>query len=439
MNRKQFTLILVLLVVLGLAGLLIYRHSQSSWQTTNQNLGQKLLGDFPVNDVGRIAIKQDTNELNLVKKDDVWRVQERNNYPANYSEISGFLLKARDLKIVQSEKVGASQLPKLALAPGQGTNSPLVVDFKDQKDKTIKTLLLGKKQMKKNDRPSPYGDFGEGWAVGRWVKAGNDSGDVMVINDALANIEPKPEQWLDKDFFKIEKVRAVAVTFPVATNSWKFTRDTEAGEWKLADAKPTEQLDAAKASSAGNPFNNASFNDVAANEKPADLDANTNKPTVAAIETFDNFTYTIKVGQKTNENYPLAMTVAAEIAKERTPGKDEKPEDKDKLDKEFKEKQKKLEDKLAQEKKFENWVYLVSNWTVDQLLKERSQLLKEEPKKDEKSNASIDPPKIEGQAVQAVQIEKKTEPPPAPPPVADPPKKDGPPKSEQTAPPPTTP
>jgi len=67
-------------------------------------------------------------------------------------------------------------------------------------------------------------------------------------------------------------------------------------------------------------------------------------------------------------------------------GKDEKPEDKDKLDKEFKEKQKKLEEKLTQEKNFENWIYMVSTWTVDPLLKERGQLMtekKEEPGKDE--------------------------------------------------------
>ncbi len=44
----------------------------------------------------------------------------------------------------------------------------------------------------------------------------------------------------------------------------------------------------------------------------------------------------------------MVVAVTAQIPKERTPGKDEKPEDKAKLDKEFKEKQKKLEDKLSQ-------------------------------------------------------------------------------------------
>ncbi len=132
--------------------------------------------------------------------------------------------------------------------------------------------------------------------------------------------------------------------------------------------------------------------DVAAKTKPDELGLN--KPNVVTIDTFDNFNYMIKVGQKTNDNFPLTMTVAAQISKERAPGKDEKPEDKDKLDKEFKEKQKKLEEKLAQEKGFENWIYLVSTWTVDALLKERSHLLvekKEEPKKDDAKKEEAKP------------------------------------------------
>ena len=61
-------------------------------------------------------------------------------------------------------------------------------------------------------------------------------------------------------------------------------------------------------------------------------------------------------------------------------------------------KQKKLEDKLSQEQAYEKWVYLVSNWTLDSLLKDRAQLLvekKEEPKKDEKP-AAADASKKEG-------------------------------------------
>src|SRR5205823_5418200 len=128
---------------------------------------------------------------------------------------------------VQSEKVGPSQLPRLALAPGVGTNSPLVVDFKNASDKTLKSLLLGKEHMKKSNRPAPMEMGGEeGWPDGRYVKLA-DSSEVATISDSLSNIKPNADAWLNKDFFKVEKVRSVAVEFPVATNSWKLSRDTE--------------------------------------------------------------------------------------------------------------------------------------------------------------------------------------------------------------------
>jgi hypothetical protein len=396
MNRKQIALLLFLLVVVGIGGLLVYTRQNDFSRAGDPTQGKKLLGDFPLNDVAHIELKQDTNEVNLVKKDGTWRVRERNNYAANYQQISEFLLKLRDLKIVQSEFVGPSQLPRLALVPGPGTNAALVADFKDQSEKPIQKLLLGKKHMQKSSRPSPYGDAGEGWPDGRYVKVGTQSDSVAVISDALANIEPKADQWLNKDFFKIEKVKSIDVAFPVATNSWKLTRETESGEWKLAEAKPGELLDSAKTGSLSNPLNAPAFNDVETSANPAQLGLD--KPTVVKLETFDNFNYTLKVGAKTNDAYAMVLTVSANLPKARTPGKDEKPEDKTKLDKEFKDKQQKLEEKLAQEKPYEKWVYLVSSWTLEPVLKERSQLLaekKEEPKKEDKAagaNAAPAPP-----------------------------------------------
>src|SRR6266568_1807226 len=128
---------------------------------------------------------------------------------------------------------------------------------------------IGKKHMLKSKTPSPYGDLGEGgWPDGRYVKVGANSDTVAVISDALSNIEPKPEQWLNKDFFKVEKIRAVAVAFPEATNCWKLSRETETGDWKLADAKPTEQLDSSKTSSVSNPLSSPSFADVDTTSKP---------------------------------------------------------------------------------------------------------------------------------------------------------------------------
>lgn len=395
MNRKQFLILLVLVVVLGIAGLVLHQRNQTAWQGGGrEGAARKLLGELPVNDVAAILIKSGTNELDLVRKDNLWRVKQRNDYPANFADISSFLLKASDLKAAQTEEIGPSQLGRYKLLPpGPGTNTAVLVELRDQNGKAIKSLLLGKPHLRKAEgRSSPMGEMGEseGWPDGRYVMVAAEAKTLAVISDPLSNLEPKPEQWLNKDFFKVEKIRSIAVAYPAATNSWKVARSAEnASDWKLAEAKPAEQLDSAKTSGFAYVLNSPSFSDVLpADTKPEQVGLD--KPTVVTIETFDDFTYTIKVGQKTNDNLPIVVSVTAQIPKERAPAKDEKAEDKAKLDKEFKEKQKKLEDKLAQEQGFSKWFYLVSNWTMESLLKDRAELLavkKEEPKTGEKPTA----------------------------------------------------
>jgi hypothetical protein len=109
----------------------------------------------------------------------------------------------------------------------------------------------------------------------------------------------------------------------------------------------------------------------------------------------------------------MTVTVSADLPKDRTPGKDEKPEENTKLDKEFKDNQKKLQDKLAQEKSCEKWVYLVSTWTLDPVMKERGQLLvekKEEPKKEEKvSTNSVAIPQVETPITKAAETNSTAE------------------------------
>ena len=405
MNRKQLLILLGLVVVLGIVGLALHKRNQTSWQGSGrQGAASKLLGELPVNDIASIVIKGGTNELDLVRQDNLWRVKQRNDYPANFTEISSFLLKAADLKAVQTEEIGPSQLGRYKLLPpGLATNTAVLLELRDQGGKVIKSLLLGKTHMRKSEaQPSPMGEMGgnEGFPDGRYVMVGTGAKTLAVVSDPLSNVEAKPDAWLNKDFFKVEKIRSLAVAYPAATNSWKVTRDTEtATDWKLADAKPEEKLDSSKTSGFSYALGSPSFADVLpADTKPEQVGLD--KPTVVTIDTFDNFTYTLKLGQKTNDNLPMVVTVAAQIPKERTPGKDEKPEDKAKLDKEFKDKQKKFEDKLSQEQSYGKWTYLVSNWTVDSLLKERNQLMAE--KKDDKT-ASTESDKKEEPAAPAAQ------------------------------------
>ncbi len=393
MNRKQFGILIVFLIVLGGAGWLVQRGRDRAADAGESGTGQKLLGEaFPINDVAQISVKEGTNDLHLDKKDDLWRVRERNDYPANFSDISDFLIKVRDLKVIQNEQVGPSQLPRLELAPpGQGMGSGVVVDLKNKDDKSIKSLTLGKKHLRKAPPQQQQFQFGdEGLADGRYVLLGGNAQSALLIADPLNSIEAKPEHWLRKDFFKVERPKAIAVAFPAATNSWKIARDTDSGEWALADAKGDEKLDQARASGVSSPFASPSFNDVLPRDAKPEA-SGLDKPTVVTIDTFDDFTYTVKVGSKSGDNYPLTMTVVANFPKERIPAKDEKPEDKAKADAAWKARREELETKLKQAKEFENWTYLVPTWNVDPILKDRKDLLvekKEEPKPTAKADST---------------------------------------------------
>src|SRR5208337_1365782 len=104
--------------------------------------------------------------------------------------------------------------------------------------------------------------------------------------------------------------------------------------WVLVEPKAGEVLDTNKASSLTSALNFPSFVDVVADAAPDKTGLD--QPLTVTIETFDHFTYTLKIGHKTLENdYNLNVAVSADIPTARTPGKDEKAEEKAKLDKEF--------------------------------------------------------------------------------------------------------
>lgn len=389
MNKKQFLILVVLVVVLGAWGLSRWRNQSSAFSGAGGVAGQKLLGEFDVNAVAQLAIQRGTNELLLAKKDDTWRVVQRSDYPANFGEISAFLLKLKGLKIVQTEQVGPSLLPRLELA-ASGTNVPTVVEFRDANGKALKTLTLGKTLMENSAANVGMDEFGGGgYPKGRYVQVSGMTDSVAVISDALTDISPDASHWLNKNFFKVEKPKMIAVTFPEATNSWTLTRETEAGEWKLVAAQAEEKLDSGKSAGVTSPFSSPTLNDVALGL--ASEQAGLDKPTVIKISTFDGFDYTVNVGAKTNDNYLLTVAVAGNFPKERPAVADEKPEDKVKADKEFADKLKAQQEKLATEAAFGKWTFQVASWTVEPLLKKRSELLEDKPAPTESETSTNTP------------------------------------------------
>jgi hypothetical protein len=374
MNSKQFKLLIGAFFIICGLGVYLVSRDRGSWQEAGREMGAKVFPAFPLNDVAGLTIQGPTNTLNLAKSDGVWVVPDRGGYPANFDTISELLRKVWDLKVLRPLKVGPSQLGSLELTePGKGANSGTRLVFKDQAGKELHTLLLGKQHVSESGQSSPFG--GGSFPTGRYVLADGRADSVALVQEPFSSVATEASAWLQRDFFKVEKIKSIAVT---TTNSWKVSRETETGEWRLAEAQEGETLDTAKTGSFNYALSSPSFEDVLTTSL---ADAGVASPQRIVIETFDGFTYTIDAGKpEGEESYLLKVQVAAELAAERPPVADETPEDKERLDKEFAEKQATLKQKLAKEQAYGKWTYQVSNWTLNSVLKDRKELLKvEEP------------------------------------------------------------
>jgi Domain of unknown function (DUF4340) len=369
MNRKQFLLLVLALIVLGGAGFGLFWQELSDYRASGAKIGAKLLPGLKVADVAQMQLRDAQSSVTLVRKENGWVVQERNGYPADFKAISDLIIKLADLKVVQADSIGAALLPRVELVePGKGEGAGTQVEFKDAAGKTLANVVLGKKILKK-DPGNPLPIAQNGVPAGRYVRTLGGKERIVVVSDPLNIAEAKPGRWLDKEFFKADRIRTLAVAGEGRTG-WKITRDVEWGQWKFAGGGG--DLDPGAAVGAVNALGNLTFSDVALDMKP---ESGTARATVTA-DTFDNLIYTLRIGKlKNGEDYLVGVSVSGEPPRERQPEKDEKPEQKAQRDKDFAESRKRLETRLAREKALAQWTYVVEAKQIAPLLKTREQMV----------------------------------------------------------------
>ena len=385
MKRKHIGILLMLLLIAGGAGLILQKRSESQWTESAAPESQKIL-DFPINDVARVEIRSAKGEVHLAKENGVWVVTEKADYPADFQRVSALIRQLWELRPVQQIKVGPSQLGRLELTePTRGTNAQpaaasrsdapaagTVVDLKNENDKKLAEIILGKRVMAKENDQEAFGRF-PSMPIGRYVFVPGKGGNVSLVNKRL-EFDAQPQSWLKHDFIKIENAESVSLTSQAGPKHWALTRSDAKADWKLADAKQNEELSKATTGSFSALLTSLRFTDILPPDaKPEEYGLD--KPEVITIQTLDRFNYTLKIGKLSGDNYPVSVSVTADPVKERPASPDEKPQDKARLDEEFKTRLKQLEEKAAAEKECEKQIYLVPKGSLNPFLKDRAELL----------------------------------------------------------------
>jgi hypothetical protein len=376
MNRRHFLYLVIALVVLGAAGFALFWQDIAAYRASGAKIGAKLLPGLKIADVAEIRLQSPKHQVTLVRKEKNWVVQERGGYPASFGEISDLMIKLVELKVTQSEQVGASLLPRIELAdPGKGEGGGTLIEFRDDAGKVLAGLVLGKKVLKK-DPLNPLPAAKDGVPAGRYVRVIGAKDTVVVVSDPLGKAEAEPGRWLNKDFFKAERIRTLAAGPEGGPPHWKIARAEEWGQWKFAAGG---ELNPSAAVAATNRLSALSFDDVALDPgKEAG-----GKPFVLVAETFDNLVYTVKLVRKgKSDEHFTSFIVKGEPPKARVPEKGEKPEDKERRDKEFAESRKRLEERIAAEQALSKWTYVIGGRELEPLLRMRADM--EAPRRDRK-------------------------------------------------------
>jgi hypothetical protein len=364
MKRKQVYLLLGIALVLVLAGTIFQKRQSSTWK--GESSDRQIYSNLAVNDVTKVRVQTGKENLSLQTSGDGWQVAERYGYPADFSKIRELLRSMWELKYVRALEAGPSQLGRLQLLPpGQGDQSGTEIDLLGNSDKKIATLILGKK---------PSGSE-TALVSGRFAFNPDKKDQVYLIDETFPSLDPlNPSNWLNKQFIDTQKVRSVIRGNVGNAAGWKVSRKDEHADWELQDAAATESLEKENA----NPLTSLSISlqDVRPENTPVS-ETGLQQPLVVELETFEGFHYRLEIGRSGPEQtHFLRVKVSANLPATRTPQPNETPEEKTKKDAEF---NKQLEDwktRLASEQKLEHWVFLVSDWSLEPLLKARTDFVK---------------------------------------------------------------
>ena len=399
MKKGQLLILFIFCIVIGIAGLMVKKKSQQNWKKQDTDIGKKVLSDFPLNEIRRIQITSGKNSVELAKESaGMWVARSSFSYYADFTKVADFLKKIAEIGILQNIEIEENDFGRLELETGKesGDKNGIEVNCFDETDKSIAKIIFGKQHMRKSQgKRNPYGGGGES-PDGRYIYIPHTK-TVALVGEPFSTInDGSSDQWIDKTFIKVDKVKK-AIRINENSVLWTVFREEEGNSLELLEEiESDEKIIKSKLNGIDSALRYPSFNSVAdpsiTDEVHGFLDGKQ-----FVLEDFDGFTYTVSIGSKTDKDeYPIRFNIGYAEPDLPSPPEDEKEEDKEKRENEFKELIAKNNKKFkSMVDRYTKWTYLVSSYTVENMLLEKNDLIekKEKPSSEDK-NSSVETGKL---------------------------------------------
>jgi len=316
----------------------------------------------------------------------VFFVKQRNDYPANHQKLQSLLSTLGNLSITQAIEAGETYNDRF------GINTSITL--KDSQGSTIRQLHLGKEIISGQQQFATL--TGQSNAKGSYLRLPEDLKHVYAVNTPITGASPNPRNWLSEEFLEITKITSITLSKPGSEETdWHLARTNSRLPFSLSGSIPEgKEPDTSIISNLNNQFSYANFEDILTAPAAKGLSDNT-KTRRAVIQTEEGFTYTIDISPKTvkgTENRILTFTVEENFPTERPRPAAETVEEGKSADEFFAQELIDIKQRYQQIKALEGNYYEVSNFTVENLMKSRNQLLKNKEATNPQAPSGFTPP-----------------------------------------------
>jgi hypothetical protein len=347
-NNRLISLAVTAAVLGGLA----YVSTTSKKVKTPSLVGKPVLSAIDLSDIQKLEIGGE-KKLILESADGGWVIRSLFGYPADIAKIRENLLKLKDLKIGH-------------VAAGKKLDNPALVDLQNASGKSLATLRLGEKHLRKAAEAMEQMGGGDGYPDGRYVSAaGSDA--VYLVKETLDAFDGDPKSWTETQICTVPAADITGVTLAGAGQTVKLSKKD--GAWALEGLGDKEELDASKGYSLESALSYLNFTSVA---DPALTDEQLGMTTgsVYQVALKSGEAYTARVGSAVAAGTDRYFKISASFSPVGTNATENAAL------------AKKAE---AFNAKAGKWTYVIPAYNAENMTKRRADLVKakEEPKKDD--------------------------------------------------------
>ncbi|MFO7962752.1 MAG: DUF4340 domain-containing protein [Desulfobacterales bacterium] len=236
MRAKTFIILLVVLCLLAAAA---YFSLSDRSENGRGIVGEAPYASLPVKDIETIAINSSEAVTHLIKKDSLWVVEEKFNFPADFSQIMEMVSGLKTMKIGRSFEASEDAMTRLALHPpntsGDSENEGVQVVIKNKKGDALLDVVFGK------TREMTFG------AGGHYILA-MPEGMVYLVDSKFDDVGKTPTDWIEKDILDVKAESIQSITcFPIDEKVSVYTlRRPEKGMPPQLTDSPSSMLNPSK-------------------------------------------------------------------------------------------------------------------------------------------------------------------------------------------------